>query len=90
MNQALRRELGEKLDLAAERGEVETTTSLTDGDPAAVLEAESGELDLLVLGSRGYGPLRSVILGSVSAAAVEGAACPIVVTPRVDSAMADE
>jgi nucleotide-binding universal stress UspA family protein len=43
-----------------------------------------------VLGSRGYGPLRSVILGSVSAAAVEGAACPIVVTPRVDSAMADE
>jgi nucleotide-binding universal stress UspA family protein len=29
---------------------------MKDGDPAEVLAAQADELDLLVLGSRGYGP----------------------------------
>jgi hypothetical protein len=37
---------------------------------------------LLVLGSRGYGPVRRVLLGSVSGELVRGAACPVLVVPR--------
>ena len=36
-----------------------------EGDPAEVLAVHSHELGLLVMGSRGYGPLRRVLLGSV-------------------------
>ena len=52
------------------------------GDPVAALVRESERLDLLVLGSRGRGPARSVMLGSVSAEVVRAAACPVVVIPR--------
>jgi nucleotide-binding universal stress UspA family protein len=53
------------------------------GDPARTLVAESElGLDLLVMGSRGYGPLRSVLLGGVSEAVVRAAACPVILIPR--------
>jgi nucleotide-binding universal stress UspA family protein len=40
------------------------------------------DADLLVCGSRGYGPLRSVALGGVSRALVNMASCPVLVLPR--------
>jgi nucleotide-binding universal stress UspA family protein len=52
------------------------------GDPADVLVALSEHLDLLVLGSRDYGPLRAVLLGSVSRRVVDAARCPVIVLPR--------
>jgi nucleotide-binding universal stress UspA family protein len=53
------------------------------GGAAAELLAKAEEgVDLVVLGSRTYGPVRSVLLGSVSAMVVERAPCPVVVTPR--------
>ncbi len=53
------------------------------GNPArAILERVGAGVDLLVMGSRGYGPLRSVLLGSVSAEVVGAAACPVLVAPR--------
>jgi nucleotide-binding universal stress UspA family protein len=52
-----------------------------EGDAASELAAASAELDLLVLGSRGYGSVRSALLGSVSRALVRSAACPVVVLP---------
>lgn len=52
------------------------------GDPASVLIERSKDLDLLVLGSRAYGPLRHVLLGSVSARAMRAAKCPVLVVPR--------
>jgi nucleotide-binding universal stress UspA family protein len=55
---------------------------LLDGDPRELLTRESSGLDLLVVGSRGYGPLRAVLLGSVSSALVRAAASPLVVVPR--------
>jgi nucleotide-binding universal stress UspA family protein len=53
------------------------------GDPARVLLARAEEgVDLMVVGSRGYGPLGVVLLGSVSVAVIENATCPVLVTPR--------
>ena len=40
------------------------------------------EFDLLVCGSRGYGPMRRVLLGGVSRKLIRRAACPVVVVPR--------
>jgi nucleotide-binding universal stress UspA family protein len=84
INQALRRDLQEKVEEAG-RGlpaDVKSTTSVVDGDPAQALVAQSEETDLLVLGSRGYGPVRSVLLGSVSSHVVEHSSCPVLVVPR--------
>ena len=52
------------------------------GDPAEVLRDFSEGLDLLVVGSRGYGPLRAVLLGSVSRRLMTEAHCPVIVVPR--------
>lgn len=49
--------------------------------PTLVRAAGEG-IDLLVLGSRGYGPARSVLLGSVSRHVVDHAPCPVLVVPR--------
>jgi nucleotide-binding universal stress UspA family protein len=52
------------------------------GDPASVLIERSSELDILVLGSRAYGPVRHALLGSVSARVMREAHCPVLVVPR--------
>lgn len=54
-----------------------------DGDPvAAVLESAHGWADLIVAGSRGYGPQRRVLLGSVSSGLLDRAQVPVLITPR--------
>ena len=55
-------------------------------EPARALAAQSEDADLLVLGSRGYGPHRAVLLGSVSSRAVRASACPVIVVARGVSA----
>jgi nucleotide-binding universal stress UspA family protein len=57
-------------------------TQTIRGDPCEVLIERSADLDLLVLGSRAYGPLRHVLLGSVSAPVMRQARCPVLVIPR--------
>jgi len=52
------------------------------GDPVHCLAEASSTLDLLVVGSRRYGPLKSTLLGGVSSALVEHAHCPILIVPR--------
>jgi len=57
---------------------------LVGGDPAsAILDSARPDVDLLVLGSRAYGPVRRALLGSVSNVVVRHASCPVLVTPRV-------
>jgi nucleotide-binding universal stress UspA family protein len=51
-------------------------------DPAETLIRTSEHLDLLVCGSRGYGPLRAVLLGGVSRRVAAEAHCPVIVLPR--------
>jgi nucleotide-binding universal stress UspA family protein len=59
-------------------------------DPADALVRISGHVDVLVCGSRGYGPVRSVLLGGVSGRVVDGAQCPVLVLPRsVEHPMAE-
>lgn len=54
--------------------------SRTGGAVEVLLDA-SRSLDLLVLGSRGYGPVRRLLLGSVSGRIVRDASCPVLVVP---------
>ena len=51
-------------------------------DPAEGLAAASERLDLLVMGSRAYGPMRAVMLGGVSRRVITRATCPLLVLPR--------
>jgi nucleotide-binding universal stress UspA family protein len=63
--------------------EVRVVGRLLEGDdPVRALCRAAEELDLLVLGSRGYGPIRHVFLGGVSGGVLSGAPCPVLVTPR--------
>jgi nucleotide-binding universal stress UspA family protein len=63
-------------------GEVAATADARVGDPAVELASASRELDLLVCGSRGRGPLRAVLLGSVTERLLRCAGCPVVIVPR--------
>jgi nucleotide-binding universal stress UspA family protein len=56
-------------------------TRVIRGRPASAIvdEAASIQPDLLVVGSRGHGPLASVVMGSVSAEVVDHAPCPVLV-----------
>ena len=55
---------------------------LLEGGPVAALAAEAESLDLLCVGSHGYGPLGRVLLDSVSAGLVKTAPCPLLVVPH--------
>jgi nucleotide-binding universal stress UspA family protein len=84
INEVLRRQCDEGLAqaMSALDADVNATGPLLDGDARALLAGESGGLDLLVVDSRGYGPLRAVLLGSVSSALVRSAQSRLVVVPR--------
>lgn len=53
-----------------------------EGSAAEALARAADDLDLLVCGSRSYGPMRSVLLGSVSGALIRTSARPLLVVPR--------
>ena len=53
-----------------------------EGDPVRELLFEGKELDLLICGSRAYGPLRRLLLGSTSSKLLHQAPCPVMVLPR--------
>jgi nucleotide-binding universal stress UspA family protein len=54
-----------------------------EGSPAREIAAACREgVDLLVTGSRGYGPMTRVLLGSISRKLIDEAPCPVLVVPR--------
>lgn len=55
---------------------------LLEGDPVAQLAEASEHVDLLICGSRAYGPIGSVMLGAVSRALLYRTACPLLIVPR--------
>jgi nucleotide-binding universal stress UspA family protein len=53
------------------------------GDPVEkLLDAAEMGVDLLVLGSRGFGPVMRLLIGSVSSRVIREAPCPVLVVPR--------
>ncbi len=58
------------------------TIEVRRGDPARILLDAARSSDLLVVGSRAYGPVRHAFLGSVSAEVMRNASCPVLVLPR--------
>jgi nucleotide-binding universal stress UspA family protein len=63
-------------------GRVEISGDVIDGYADDELARLSLEVDLLVCGSRGHGPIRSVMLGNVSSGVLRKARCPVLVVPR--------
>lgn len=83
-DEAMQRDLGRRLAVATREVQADGIGAeglMLEGRPASLLQEQSTDLDLLVTGSRGYGPSRA-LLGSVSRALVHNASCPVVVMPR--------
>ena len=59
------------------------TRSSVQGDPIRVLPELSRDAAMLVVGRHRGGLVRQLLLGSVSAACVRHASCPVVVIPAV-------
>jgi nucleotide-binding universal stress UspA family protein len=75
---------GETLRDSMRRGSVDTTRPdvemwLVEGLPNLSLLHAAGNADLLVVGSRGYGGWKGLLMGSVSAQCVTQAPCPVAV-----------
>ena len=63
--------------------EVSTSIALLEGPVVdALADVRPDDVDLLVCGSRGYGPARRVLLGGVSSRLLKHARVPVVVVPR--------
>ena len=63
--------------------ELRAATVLVDGHPATEIVDEAGKgIDLLVMGSRNYGPIRRVMVGSTAIAVMRRSPCPVIVIPR--------
>ena len=79
-NEALREEIErEQLEAITDR---RAHAVVLTGNPARELARASKEADILVMGSRGYGPVRATLLGGVSQYVIRHASCPVVVCPR--------
>lgn len=88
----LRLALQERLDRAADTAPdgVNPGTVLLHGPTGKVIaEACDGIVDLLLVGSRGYGPVQRALLGSVSEELIARARHPVLVIPRQPTAATD-
>ena len=69
----------------AELGGVEPHAA--HGVPAEELAVYSASLDLLIVGSRGYGPIGRLVHGSTSQQLAHSARCPLLVLTRAAGAV---
>jgi nucleotide-binding universal stress UspA family protein len=61
---------------------VKAESQVVIGNAVDELEIFSRDVDLLVVGSRGWGPVRRVFSGSTASGLARKAACPVLVVPR--------
>jgi nucleotide-binding universal stress UspA family protein len=69
-------------ECATESSGVTVTPVLRHGQPAESLCEEAEQAKLLVVGSRGLGGFRGLLLGSVSQQCAQHARCPVVIIPK--------
>lgn len=84
---ALRQAAEASLDEAADRArtahpELEITSRAVPGDPGTMLVEASTSARMVVMGARGVGRIRGLLMGSVSAFVTPRAHCPVVVLRR--------
>lgn len=79
--QALERSLADMPDITG----VHVDRLLVAGSPAKVLVEASREASMLVVGSRGVGGFRGLLMGSVSLQCVQHAHCPVVVVRSISN-----
>jgi nucleotide-binding universal stress UspA family protein len=82
LEDAARRTLDAAVDSAATSGlSVPVTRTLAFGSPAAAVLLAAEDADLVVVGSRGLGGFKGLVLGSTSHHLAHHAPCPVVVVP---------
>ncbi|MGX9882754.1 universal stress protein [Streptomyces sp. NPDC002276] len=72
--------------LAERHPGLDVTTDVLEGDPVDILTAAAAESELLVLGSRGHGPVVGFLLGSVGQQVIADAVRPVVLVRAGDEA----
>jgi nucleotide-binding universal stress UspA family protein len=78
----VQQQLHEQAVAAAAAVEAPAGVEVIRGRPADGLLSLSGEVDLLVIGSRRWGPAARLLLGSTGEAVLHDATCPVLVVPR--------
>jgi nucleotide-binding universal stress UspA family protein len=78
--EAAERKLAERVAQLPEA--LRATGELMEADAVSALGEASQDADLVVIGSRGYGPLKAVLLGGVSGKLIRVAHAPVIVVPR--------
>ncbi len=58
---------------------VKTVFEVGSPGPTLAAVAEKNEVDLIVMGSRGLGPIKGIFMGSVSSYIVSHAKCPVLI-----------
>jgi len=64
--------------------ELHISTHLVEGNPARALVEAAQHARLLVVGSRGLGGFKGMVMGSVSMACAHHGHCPVVIVPPPD------
>jgi nucleotide-binding universal stress UspA family protein len=72
----------EQMVAGEERPGVEVEIVVRQGQPAQILLEEAKDAELLVVGSRGLGGFRGLLLGSVSQQCAQHSPCAITILPR--------
>ena len=93
LRESVLQELGQELGnaVASLPDSIHAEARMLDGEPAEALAEAAGDgVDLLVSGSRGYGPVGRVLLGSVSSRLMRLAPCPVLMLARGIELTVDE
>ena len=83
-NQDYEQDQRERLEqaVAALPNDVSAEAMFLSGRPGSELATQSQDVELMIVGSRGYGPRAAVMLGGTTHTLIRDAACPVVVLPR--------
>lgn len=70
--------------------EVQHEVVVDEGQAGKVILAHAEDADLLVVGRKGYGTFREMLLGSVSRQLTVHAKCPLLIVPTAEQLVADK